>query len=143
MASLDKAYNVSAVVKQGMERVCGDFDVRLKALGFKRTRAKGREWRRQTDDRIERILVQRSGSSYGAPYNASVSLSVRFSAHPVDATPPLPLDGPDSDRLRDARGYACHLRFNAWSWSTYDRCVEDLSRVLDEHGLPWFRRQAV
>jgi hypothetical protein len=33
-----------------------------------------------------------------------------------------------------------HLRFNAATESTFDRCIQDLVRFVDEHGLPWFNQ---
>lgn len=31
-----------------------------------------------------------------------------------------------------------HLRFNAQTGSTYDRCLDDLVRLVTEQGEPWF-----
>jgi hypothetical protein len=48
------------------------------------------------------------------------------------------VNGPSSDpTLLRAGRY--HLRFNAQSGSTYERCVDDLARFTIEQGEPWFR----
>ncbi len=49
------------------------------------------------------------------------------------------VSGPFSDvgRIRAGR---YHLRFNAKSGDTYDRCLDDLVRFVKEHGEPWFAR---
>jgi len=49
------------------------------------------------------------------------------------------LNGPQSDAgtLHTGR---YHLRFNAETGSTYDRCVDDLARFVVEQGEPWFQR---
>jgi hypothetical protein len=49
------------------------------------------------------------------------------------------LNGPFSDPTRFRAGLY-HLRFNAKTGSTYDRCVEDLGRFVSEQGEPWFIR---
>jgi hypothetical protein len=129
----------SAVVKVGMDRVCRDFTQAVGPLGFSRTNSRSRSWERRTDRSVQVIYFHRSGSTYGAPINHSVDIRVHFSLQSFDGTPA----GRDlfvSDLLRDIRGRAYHLRFNAESWSMYDRCLEDLLRVTREHGLPWFER---
>jgi hypothetical protein len=129
----------SAVVKGGMDRVCRDFTQAVVPLGFRRTNSRSRCWERRTDRLVQVIYFHRSGSTYGAPINHSVDLRVHFSLQTFDGTP-AGRDQLDSDRVRDSRGYAYHLRFNADTWSMYDRCLEDLLRVTREHGLPWFER---
>jgi hypothetical protein len=49
------------------------------------------------------------------------------------------LNGPFSDAALTRAG-RYHLRFNAKSGSTYDRCVDDLVRFVLEQGEPWFTR---
>jgi hypothetical protein len=55
-----------------------------------------------------------------------------------DTLPGPALNGPHSD-AQVTRSGRYHLRFNALTGSTYERCVEDLNRLFLEHGLPWFR----
>jgi hypothetical protein len=135
--------STSEIVKAGFDRVCDDFTTLVAPIGFKRTKAKSRAWHRQAGGLIDQIYFHRSGSSYGAPLNNSIDIRVHFSTHSVDAKPPFPLNGASSDRLRDDRGYAYHLRFNALTWSTYERCLADLVRITNDHGLPWFSSQTV
>jgi hypothetical protein len=127
----------SAVVKAGMDRVCRDFTDRVAPLGFRRTNSRGRTWIRRGTKLVACIYLHRSGSTYGAPRNNSVDIRVHFSTQLLDGSPGSP-DQLLSDHVRDSQGYAYHLRFNALSWSTYDRCLEDLMRITHEHGLPWF-----
>jgi hypothetical protein len=107
--------------------------------GFRRT--KKRDWSRPSGEYVEIIHLHRRGSSYGAPINTSVHIRVHFARTLAGA--PAVLNGPSSELARDARGYAYHLRFNASSWSTYDRCIVDLERIVKEHGLPWFEEARV
>ncbi|AWV06193.1 hypothetical protein C9I47_0469 [Lysobacter maris] len=127
------------MVRAGVERVCAEFDSRIAAHDF--TRMSARLWSRRIGERLELIHFHRAGGSYGAPARASVEIRVAFATRPADARGPLILNGPSSDRLRSADGRAYHLRFNALTWSTFERCVDDLVRVALDHGLPWFAGQ--
>jgi hypothetical protein len=127
------------IVSAGFDRVCAEFGALILPLGFSKARA--RDWSRLDNGLVNVIHFHRSGSSYGAPINYSLNIRVHFAAHALGAEGSPSLNGPSSDKLRDTRGYAYHLRFNAHSWSTYDRCLEDLVRVTKEHGLPWFAQQ--
>lgn len=129
----------SAIVKGGMDRVCRDFTQLVFPLGFRRTNSRSRSWEQRTDQSVRVIYFHRGGSTYGAPINHSVDIRVHFSLNLLDRTP-AGRDQLDSDRVRDSRGYAYHLRFNAETWSMYERCLEDLLRVTREHGLPWFEQ---
>lgn len=129
------------VVKVGFNRVCRDFSQLIEPLGFLTGRA--RCWNRSDGSLVDVIHFHRGGIGYGKPNNYSVDIRIHFAVHKVGASEPLALNGPSSDQLRDGRGYAYHLRFNASSWSTYDRCLEDLLRVTRDHGLPWFSLQRV
>ena len=124
------------VVRKGLERACKDFTLQVAPLGF--SRSKKMVWVRPRGDFIECIGFFRQGSTYGSPRTASVNIRVMFF---VRSAPSLNLPhSPEvliSDHLRDPGGHAYHLRFNASSWSTYDRCIDDLSRVVKEQGLPW------
>lgn len=137
MSSAPKAK--SAVVKAGMDRVCRDFTQLVAPLGFRRTNIRGRSWEHRTTRLAQVIYFHRSGSTYGAPISHEVEIRAHFFLQTFDGTTAC-RDQLDSARFRDSRGYAYHLRFNAHSWSMYDRCLEDLLRVTREHGLPWFEQ---
>lgn len=119
-----------------MLRLCNEFNPIVEELGFSRTRSGARLWHRQRDGLMEMIHLHRSGSSYGAPRNNSVSIRAEFIIKAPDS--PVTDAWLDSDKLKDSSGYRYHLRFNALTWSTYDRCLQDLERVTKEHGQPWF-----
>jgi len=97
-------------------------------------------WTRLHVHTVDFIHLHRSGISYGRPLNYSVDFRVHFGIRVLNDTfPGLALNGPssDPDRLRAGR---YHLRFNAKTGSTYDRCVDDLARFVVEQGEPWFAR---
>jgi hypothetical protein len=122
----------TAIVRKGYDKARNDFDLRIKGYGFVR---KGKStWARITDTVTAEIELFRHGSSYGAPINASVSIRVIFRIVGTGEKLPIMI----SDHLRDSRGYAYHTRFNAATWSTYDRCAEDMVRLVQDHGLSWF-----
>jgi hypothetical protein len=107
-------------------------------LGFERTRKTF--WTRGRKHTVDFIHFHRSGSSYGAPHSASVDIRVHVGIRVLNDNTEAPaLNGPFSDvgRLRAGR---YHLRFNAKSWSTFDRCVDDLERFVREEGEPWLKR---
>lgn len=133
----DASKTKSAVVKEGMTRVCRDFTEHVAPLGFHRTNSRSRSWQRRTERFVQVIYFHRSGSTYGAPINHEVDIRVHFSLQTLDDEP-TGSGQLTSEKVRDHRGYAYHLRFNALSWSMYDRCLDDLLRVTREHGLPWF-----
>lgn len=135
----DSAAPTAKTINAGVERLCKDFTAMLLPMGFRRTTSKSKFWRRANGNIVEQIHMQRSGSGR-APINSTVSVEVCFSTHPASAQPPFALNGPCSSKLKNSAGYHYHLRFNALTWSTYDRCIADLERVLLEHGLPWFSR---
>jgi hypothetical protein len=130
---------ISANVKAGMDRVCFDFTKLVASLGFVRSNSRSRAWAHRGDRLVRVICFHRSGSTYGAPINNSVNIRVHFSLQNFDGSP-TSHDQLTSDEVRDSKGYAYHLRFNALTWSTYDRCLEDLLRITREHGLPWFEQ---
>ncbi len=133
--------STTQIVREGFNRACTDFTKLAAPFGF--SRLKTRFWSRQADGFNDIIHFHRSGVSYGAPRNNSIAIRVHYASHPGQLPDPIALNGPCSDELRDSRGYAYHLRFNALTWSTYDRCLDDLMRVLQGHGLPWFAEQRV
>lgn len=137
----DSQAQISKVVREAFVRVCADFTRFIKPHGFKRAGRRG--WTRNNGGLVNVICFHRGGSTYGAPINYSVDIGVDFAAHPTELTMMefRGLNGPSSHQVRDSRGYAYHLRFNALTGSTYDRCLEDLARITLEHGLPWFAAQ--
>jgi len=138
MSEIEKT--TSKVVKAGFERVCGDFTKLVAPLGFTRTNRRSRAWVRHADCLLQVIYFHRSGSTYGAaPINNSVDIRVHFSMQNSDGSP-TSRDQLTSEHVRDGRGYSYHLRFNALTWSTYERCLQDLVRLTHDHGLPWFEQ---
>lgn len=130
--------DTTQVVRQGVEKACRDFTARIAPLGYART--KKMFWTRMHVQTADFIHFHPSGSSYGKPLNYSVEIRVHFGIRVLNDTfPALALNGPFSDagRLRLGR---YHLRFNAQTDSTYDRCIEDLARFVIEQGEPWFIR---
>lgn len=128
--------STTQVVREGLEKACREFTERIAPLGFSRT--KKMFWAREHQHTVDFIHFHRSGSSYGAPRNFSVDIRVHFGIRVLNDTfEAAALNGPFSDpTLTRAGNY--HLRFNAKSGSTYDRCVDDLARFVVEQGEPWF-----
>jgi hypothetical protein len=126
------------VVRDGLEKACREFTERIATFEFART--KKMFWTRQHPHTVDFIHFHRSGSSYGAPRNFSVDIRVHFGIRVLNDTfEAAALNGPFSDpTLTRAGNY--HLRFNAKSGSTYDRCIDDLVRFVVEQGEPWFDR---
>ena len=132
----DKSF--TNIVRAGVERACRDFTARVEPLGFRRTLKMF--WTRRHPLSVDFIHFHRSGSTYGAPRNASVDIRVHFGIRILnDDFVAAALNGPYSDpgRLHAGR---YHLRFNAETGSTYDRCIDDLARFVVEQGEPWFRQ---
>jgi hypothetical protein len=122
----------TSIVRTGLERACRDFTARVKPLGFSRTLKMF--WTRRHPLTVDFIHFHRSGSTYGAPRTASVDIRVLNDDFVAAA-----LNGPHSD-AGTLRAGQYHLRFNAETGSTYDRCVDDLARFVIEQGEPWFQR---
>ena len=120
------------VIREGVEKACLALTERLAPRGFARTRKMF--WTRAGPGGVDVVHLHRAGASYGAPGNSSVSFRVHFARWPAEATDG-PLNGPHSDLPQAAR---YHLRFNAKSGSTYERCLDDLVRFFAEVGEPWF-----
>ncbi|MFT3917141.1 MAG: hypothetical protein QM704_24560 [Anaeromyxobacteraceae bacterium] len=127
------------VVREGVERARSDIAARISPLGFART-FKGL-WTRPHALTIDWVSVDRHGSSYGAPLTFSVDLRLQLGIDLLDGPMKRGAWGPSSDpaHLRAGR---YHLRFNARSGSTYERCIDDLARFVSELGEPWFARLA-
>lgn len=138
---MDTSRSTTQIVRHGFNRICADFTKQMKQHSFSRHRT--RFWIRSADGWIDVIHFHRYGISYGAPLNNSLSIRVHFASHPGQLLDPIHLNGPSSSELSDSDGDAFHLTFDALSWSTYDRCLEDLVRVTLEHGFPWFASQRV
>jgi hypothetical protein len=124
------------LIRNGMSRVSKDFGSVLEPLGFKRT--KTRVWTRRCGDLDEHIGMLREGAQ-GKPFNASVRLRLQFFVRSASSDRPPAANGVIyGDKLRDSSGNGYHLRFNAATLSTYDRCVADLQRIVVEQAIPWF-----
>jgi hypothetical protein len=132
------AGETTKVVRAGLERLCKDFALRVSHSGFVRTRKM--LWTRRHRYTVDFMHFHRHGSSYGAPINFSVSTRIHFGIRVLnDPYEGMVLNGPDSD----SAGLATppyHLRFNAKSGSTYERCLDDLVRVVADFGEPWFEK---
>lgn len=134
----DGSPSKTQIVRDGFERACKDFSFGVAGLDFLRT--KKAFWTRGNSHTVDFIHFHRHGISYGAPSTYSVDIRVHFGIRALNDDFEAPaLNGPhsDPDRLRSGR---YHLRFNAMSWSMYDRCIEDLFRFATEQGEPWFLR---
>jgi hypothetical protein len=119
-----------------MKCVCKDFSGRIASFGFRKT---GRRlWTRVNEWSIESINFHRGGSSYGAPINASMGIRVMLGVHVLNDPAAGGGIGVRSDNVRRQNGYAYHHRFNAETWSTYDRCVDELVLFVTEFAEHWF-----
>lgn len=136
MPALDK--NLTNVVRAGLEKACREFTSRVEPLGFQRTLKS--DWTRRHPLTIDFIHFHRSGSSYGAPRTASVDIRIHFGIRILNDDFVAPaLNGPYSDP-GTMRSRQYHLRFNAETGSTFDRCLDDLVRFVVEQGEPWFQK---
>ena len=120
-----------------MKRLCADFGVRIAPLGF--AKSGSRIWSREKEKTVESIQLQRKGSTYGAPTNASLSVRVILGVKAADEHSAGVNRVIYSDAFRKADGHAYHLRFNAETWSTYDRCIDDLSQFVTDVAERWFQ----
>jgi len=134
--SLMQERSYSEVVKQGMKRVCADFTARLAPFGFEKIGS--RRWSRIVDGQSHVVSLDRAGSSYGAPISASVDLRIWLSTGAPDQSP-AERTSLRCDKVRRPNGYAYHHRFNAQSWSTYDRCLDELTLFMTEFAERWFK----
>ncbi|MCQ9377670.1 hypothetical protein [Methyloversatilis sp. XJ19-49] len=133
-----EAASTTTVVRAGLERACVQFSAGISEHRFART--KKMFWTRVNQHTIDFVHFHRSGSSYGAPSSASVAIRVHFGIRVLNDTfPAQALNGPCSDSPTTSAG-RYHLRFNASTGSTSERCIEDLHRLFMEIGLPWFER---
>ena len=128
------------IVKSAIDKATAEFTGRLSTFGFKRT--KKWFWVRESDKAACFVHLHLDGISYGAPINYSVSFRVHAGhRHYDDKFDALALNGPCSTdaEIRDKK---YHHRFNAKSGSTYERCIDDLIRFVEETSEPWFKQQA-
>ena len=133
-----KEQSTTEVVRAGVERACKEFTERVTPLGFRRT--KKMFWTRRQPLTVDFIHFHRHGSTYGAPRNFSVDIRVHFGVRVLNDTfAGAALNGPYSDATRQRAG-RYHLRFNAKSGDTHDRCLNDLVRFVVEQGEPWFHQ---
>ena len=131
--------DTTQVVRAGVEKAAKDFTARIEKLGFKRT--KRMLWVRRHQHTADFITLFRQGSSYGRPINYSVSFTVSFGIRILnDVFDALSPNGPHYDYSERLRAAHYHFRFNAQTGSTYDRCIDDLSRYVVHEGEPWFQR---
>jgi hypothetical protein len=126
----------SQVVADGMKRACSDLTKIVSPLGFKR--GQGRTWVRQSDEIEEKIYLSRSGSSYGAPVTPSISLQLSLTSQKVPEGQRHYLSHHETGKLRRLTGYCYHHRFNSQTWSTYERCLEELALFMQEVAEPWY-----
>ena len=126
----------TTIVAQGMDRICDDFSQRIAENGF--TRTKKRLWMRVSGRFTETIYFHRLGSSYGTPRTPSIDLRVILGLRVLNETSSGHEVGLISDHTRRPNGYAYHHRFNAETWSTYERCLEELLLFVHEVAEPWF-----
>jgi hypothetical protein len=126
---------LTRLVRRRVEEACRALSQEVAGLGFERTRKMF--WVRVHEHTADVLHIHRSGVSYGAPLNASVSLRLHLAIRVLnDPFPAIALNGPSSDPApRDGR---YHLRFNAESLDSFDPCVRDLARYVREIGEPWF-----
>ncbi len=128
----------TAIVRAELEKACKTFTERIEQRGFSRTLKMF--WTRRRPLTLDFIHFHRHGSTYGAPRTASVQIRVHFGIRVLaDDFVAAALNGPYSDPSI-LRSGLYHLRFNAETGSTFDRCVKDLERFVVEYGEPWFKK---
>jgi hypothetical protein len=128
---------LTKLVRKRVEEISRAFTKELAPLGFERTRRTF--WVRGHEQTADVIHIHRFGISYGAPSNASVGFRLHLAIRVLNAPfPAIALNGPTSDEAPREGRY--HLRFNAESLDSFDRCAADLVRYVREIGEPWFSR---
>jgi hypothetical protein len=125
------------VVNSGINKAFSELTDRFEKLGFKK--GKKKFWYRIKNLSIDFIHIHISGSSYGAIVNSSVSFRIHCGNRILNDTfEALALNGPNSDSP-DTSNKKYHLRFNAETGSTYERCVDDIEKFIIEFGEPWYK----
>jgi hypothetical protein len=126
---------LTKLVGRREEEACVAFSGDVASLGFERTRKKF--WVRLHEHTADVLHIHRGGVSYGAPLSASVSFRLHLAIRVLnDSFVAIRLNGPNSDDAPRESRY--HLRFNAESLHSFDRCVQDLGRYVRDVGEPWF-----
>lgn len=133
---------LSKIVGRGFDKARREFTGRIEPLGFART--KSSFWTRPCGHELalDFIHIYRHGSSHGSPISGVVDIRVHFGIRVLnDSFPAEALKGPQSDpgTLRAGR---YHLSFNAESDHSFERCLSDLVRLVQEVGEPWFGKFA-
>ena len=135
MQKVDKA-----IVKSAISKATAEITEQIQTNGFERT--KKWFWVRPYKSTADFIHIHVNGSSYGVPINYSVSFRVHLGTREYkDSFETLALNGPHSD-AQEYREKRYHMRFNAKSGSTYDRCIEDIVRFISQEGEAWFKSQS-
>jgi hypothetical protein len=128
---------LTKLVRKRVDEICVPFTGEVATLGFARTRKMF--WVRVHAETADVLHLHRFGISYGAPMNASVSFRLHLAIRVLNASfPAIALNGPSTDQGPREGRY--HLRFNAESLHSFDRCAQDLARYVREIGEPWFTR---
>jgi len=133
------ASEYSRTIKNGMKRLCKDFDDLISDADFKKTGH--RRWKRERNNFSEQIHLWRNGSSYGAPISNSIDIRVNLSSENLAVEESVECKTTSSELIRKKDGYVYHLRFNAKSWSTYDLCLQDMHFFIKDYAEPWFDAQ--
>ncbi|MBI5263637.1 MAG: hypothetical protein HY852_17650 [Bradyrhizobium sp.] len=123
-----------SVVKAGLDKTTREFTQRIEKYGFSRT--KRWLWVRAKSKSADFVHIHLNGISYGRPINYSIVLRVHCGTY-NESSNSLALNGPSSDDS-EFMNKRYHLRFNAETGSTYERCMDDLVRFVVEDGEPWF-----
>jgi len=90
------ASELSKIVRKGVDKAYDEFTNKIIELGFSRN--KKTTWVRLNKNTADVILLSRSGASYGAPYNASVTININLLIRVLnDSHDFLILNGPEGD----------------------------------------------
>lgn len=129
------------VVKEGIDKAAAEFTEKIVSLGF--TRTKKWFWVSEGENSADFIHLHLDGISYSTPLSYSVSFRVHCGFRSYeDEFEALALNGPCSTGI-EAREKKYHHRFNTKSGSTYERCIDDLVKFVEEVGIPWFKNQTL
>lgn len=126
----------SSLIADGMKRICSDLHQHLAERHFKK---KGRrKWVRQRGDCLEQVYLFRLGSTYGASTNYSVDIIIEAWVSNTNAPDKRQRYFYNNASVRKPDGYCYHHRFNAKTWSTYDRCLDEIVLYIEKELEPWF-----
>ncbi len=126
----------SGVVAAGMKRICADLHQHLATRNFRKSGA--RKWVRERGELLEYIYLFRRGSTYGATTDFSVDIRVEAWVSSAIAPDKRNRFFHNDASVRKADGYCYHHRFNAKTWSTYERCLEEMVLYVEDELEPWF-----